>query len=439
MTWGQVAIWDVLQWLGPDDASLNQVVVRAVPEGRGLDDVAAALQHLVERHETLRTAFIETDGVLRQHIRSAVDLDVPVFAADDHAEAKELADRSAAELVGAPFDLASGKPLRCTVITVDAAPVYVVLAVTHMAVDGGSMRILTGELETVLRRKYDLLPARAQQPLDRAVYETSPEGATREVRTLRHWQRVAETGAPSTMSRLAVPADEDLEWATIDSLAMGEATRVLAQGGGVGPAIAVLGAIGQLFAEITGEDGPVIRSLTATRFKPHDRDYIGAFNQNALLRLPTEEDGVADYLSRAATAFLSSVRACEANPRKTEEALRNAAGERGFTPGSYCFFNDIATGRGPTAPEPGTPLPTAEQVAAAVAHTRAAELPYEGRQIDSKFFVFLQSLTPTVTLRLCKDRRFLPDVDAVGFLRRLEQLMISAAYAASWKEIRDAR
>jgi hypothetical protein len=267
----------------------------------------------------------------------------------------------------------------------------------------------------------------------------TPEGVSREQRTLRHWQRTAETGSAASMSRLPIPADEELDWAAIDSLAMGGATRVLAERSGAGPAVVVLGCIGRLLAELTGEDGPVIRSLAATRFKPHDRDYVGAFNQNALLRLPSEEDEIPDYLRRSATAFLTGLRTCEADPRKAEAVLGLAARQRGFVEGSYCFFNDIATGRGPTAPEPGTALPAAENLAAAVTHTRAAALPYAGRQIDSKFFVFLQGLTPTVAARLCKDRRFLPDVDAVGFLRRLERLMISAAHAASWKETRDAR
>lgn len=438
MTWGQVAIWDVLQWLGPDTASLNQAAVRAVPAGRDLDDVRDAFRHLIQRHESLRTGFTESGGELRQHVDASVELDVPVYLAEDAEQSAELAERVAAELAGEPFDLASRRPLRCAVIAVGTVPAHVVLTVSHMAVDGGSMRILTADLETVLRGEYEALPPRARQPLERAAYESSAEGVAREERTLRHWRRTGQAGAAATMSALPAPADEDLDWAEIDSLAMGEATRVLAERSGAGPAVVVLGCIGRLLADLAGEQSPVIRSLTATRFNPLDQDYVGAFNQNALLRLPTEEDGVADYLRRASTAFLAGLRACEADPRRAEAMLGLAAQDRGFTAGSYCFFNDIATGRGAVAPEPGTPLPAPEDIEAARAHTVARPLPYAGRQIDSKFFVFLRSLTPTVSVRLCKDRRFLSETDTVGFLRTLERLMVDAAHASSWKEVRDA-
>lgn len=431
MTWGQVAIWDVLRWLHPDTASLNQVAVRPVPDGRSVPDAVDALRLLVLRHESLRSTYTDTDGVLEQHVHRQARLDVPVHRAGSAAEADRTAERLAAELGGRAFAVGEELPVRAAVVGHGGTAHAVVLVIAHMAVDGGSFRIVLRDFDALLRAGAAAeLPPRAQQPLERRDFEESKAGLARSERTLAHWRRAVGTGSRATLEHLPAPRDADLAWASIDSRALGTAVQRVSARSGVGPSAVVLGSIGLLIARLTGEDHPLLRSLTATRFKPHDQELVGAFNQNALIRTDTSPGRFDDYLARVSTATLSALRTCEADPRQVEATVAEAARARGFTPGSYCFFNDIITGRGVTTAPPGELPPDADEIRAARADTELRQLPYAGRQMDSKFFVFLHDVRPRCVLRLCKDRRFLPGVDAAGFLARLENLLVSAATSA---------
>jgi hypothetical protein len=88
-------------------------------------------------------------------------------------------------------------------------------------------------------------------------------------------------------------------------------------------------------------------------------------------------------------------------------------------------LNDTATGR-TSEPHPAAVADPAK-IAAAAAGTRVVALPYQGQLKGSKFFVYLDSLRPSCVMRVCKDRRFIPDVSASEFFSSLEHLIVGAA------------
>jgi len=457
MTWGQIAMWDVLEWLNPDEASLNLAAVLPIPRGTAVPHVLEAVRQLVLRHESLHTAYFSIDGELTQCVKDEIELDVFVVETSSDEEVAELAHSAAIELANDAFDISSGVQLRVALTVRDGLARAIALVASHMAVDAGSFQIVQSELKTLLSPGggRDGLRKRSQQPVERAEFEASPAGAKLQDNALAFWRQTTSLASPSSISRLSVPADDQLAWASIESKAITLAAHDLAARYSVSPSAVILASLGLLIGDFTGEPGPVFRSLIATRFRSHDRQFVGAFNLNSIIHVATDSQLFADHVRRTAAATLKAFVRCEANPRRVEEVINDVASAREITPGSYCFFNDVATGRlsepvldavadpaavaaaaeGPgrssTAAEgPGRSSTAAEgpgRFSTAAKGTQIVTLPYQGRQLDSKFFVFLHSLYPTCVMRLCKDRRFIPDASPSDFFSSLENLIVRAA------------
>ncbi|MEU8587312.1 condensation domain-containing protein [Streptomyces sp. NPDC048664] len=112
---------------------------------RGPFDVAAfttALTSLVERHTILRTRYAEGDGEPYQEVLPAPRT-VPVPVVETGTEhAAGLLRRESAR----PFDLAVGEAVRALVLRHGPQDHTVLLTFHHIAVDGGSLETLAGEL-----------------------------------------------------------------------------------------------------------------------------------------------------------------------------------------------------------------------------------------------------------------------------------------------------
>ena len=427
MTWGQIAMWDVLAWLNPDEASLNLAAVLPVPRGTTVTHVLEAISQLVLRHESLHTAYFSIDGELTQCVRDEINLDVFVVETASDEEVAELARSAALQLAKDAFDISSGVQLRVALAVRAGHARAIALVASHMAVDAGSFQIVQNELKVLLSPSggRNGLPKRSQQPVERAEFEASPAGAKLQDRALDFWRQTTSLASPASISQLSIPADDQLVWASIESKALTLATHDLAARYSVSPSAVILASLGLLIGDFTGEPGPVFRSLISTRFRSHDREFVGAFNLNSIIHVATDSQLFADHVRRTAAATLKAFLRCEANPRRVEEVISDVASARGITPGSYCFFNDVATGRQSEPVRAAAEGPG--RFSTAAKGTQIVTLPYQGRQMDSKFFVFLHTLHPTCVMRLCKDHRFIPDVPPSEIFRSLENLIVEAA------------
>jgi amino acid adenylation domain-containing protein len=126
------------------------------------DALAYALRQVVQRHEVLRTSFVEDDGLVSQVVKP-VDawqlntLDAPV--GDDPGSLKAVIN----SLVSAPFDLERDYMLRATLIPLEKETHVLVAVIHHIASDGWSASILVKEVVELYtafeeKRTADLLP-----------------------------------------------------------------------------------------------------------------------------------------------------------------------------------------------------------------------------------------------------------------------------------------
>ncbi|MEE4496149.1 condensation domain-containing protein [Streptomyces sp. BE230] len=429
MTWGQRAIWEVIRWLPPDDDSLNQLGWASV-ESATVAQVCDMVRLLVERHESLRTTYAEHEGGLVQHVASSGEIEFLITElgpGDLPAAVAPLGERIRA---GA-FDNTAGLPVRAAIGLRAGVPAAVAIAASHVAVDGWSFQIVMDELRALLAAGPDGaagLHERSQQPVDRAGFEASEAGVRRERRTLEYWARQANAIPASMLATTSTPEQLDRDWAHIDSPALALAAHALAGRSGGNTATALLASTALLLASCLGEPEAALRVIVATRFKPEDEELVGAFNQNAIVRLQLADESAEQFLTRTARTALNAYRHTEACPVKMEEQLEAIARRRGITPGGYCFFNDIRfSAEERNVPAPAIdPLKLPAQLEEALARTRLTRPDSEERQSGAKFFLFLDGLRESCALTLCTDPRFLP-VSAGDFLQELEHLMVRAA------------
>ncbi len=420
LTWGQLAIWDVLHWLPADDTSLTLTGSVPVPPGAGMAAVREALRALVERHESLRTSYHDHEGEPWQTARDQGPLSVIVRESDgrDVAGAVRLATH---ELRSLPFDLAADLPLRVCVVTRHRSPAAVALAVCHMAVDAWSLEIVLEDLSALLAAPSPdaaALPEAGQQPLERGAYEQSKAGQARERQALDYWRARVEE-APSTMlESLPQPVRPNLGWARIESPALADAVGRIARRTNAKPSTVVLAAVARLLARQKGERNAALRLIVATRFRPETRRLVGAFNQNALFVVPVDDEPFDAFVTRAAKASYLAYAHSEYDPRKVESLVSDLVQRRGLEPDGYCFFNDM-TFREST--EPGE-APSPDPDATVVTEPDRDRFPK-----GATFFLYLMRLSGSAVLEICADRRFLAPGTVPGFLRDLADLAVAAA------------
>ncbi|WP_069162716.1 non-ribosomal peptide synthetase [Nocardia altamirensis] len=143
LSFAQRRLWFVHRLEGPSATFNIPLAVRL--HGVDVAVLTAAIGDVVARHESLRTVFVEADGVPAQRVIDADSVEVPVVVSDVDPAAL---DAAVTDAVRYGFDLLSEIPLRATVFRCGADDCVVVLLLHHIAGDGWSMTPLLRDLST---------------------------------------------------------------------------------------------------------------------------------------------------------------------------------------------------------------------------------------------------------------------------------------------------
>jgi amino acid adenylation domain-containing protein len=173
--------------------------------------LAASLNEVVARHETLRTSFVTASGQPVQSIAPHQRFEFPVIDLSglDHTEreVKRLARHEAQQ----PFDLSRGPLLRTALLRVSSTEHVLLLTMHHIVSDGWSMGVLVREVaalyEAFVVGKPSPLPSLPVQYADFAAWQRDwlQDGVLED--QLSYWRRQL-AGAPS---ELELPGDTALE------------------------------------------------------------------------------------------------------------------------------------------------------------------------------------------------------------------------------------
>jgi len=178
----------------------------------GEPDVAIlerSLSEVVRRHEVLRTVYRIVSGTLRQSVRPAAPVRIPVRDVSGHADPDAEAEKLAVAEARRPFDLSADPVIRPLLVRLATARYRLLLTLHHIACDGWSLHILENELSTCYRSWLSdgvtppELPPLQEQYTDFADWQTAQLAVPTVRAELDHWtKRLSDVPVPAT-----VPAD----------------------------------------------------------------------------------------------------------------------------------------------------------------------------------------------------------------------------------------
>ncbi|MDI1464727.1 amino acid adenylation domain-containing protein [Catellatospora sp. KI3] len=311
----QERLWFMEQFAPGTAAYTIQVVLRV---RGGLDPavLAAALNAVAARHESLRMRFGATaDGEPVLHLDDTVHLDLAVLDAQgaDPAAREEHVHEAVRARLAEPFDLAAGPLVRAALYRLDEGEHVLMLAVHHIVCDGWSVDVLVGELVAY----YDALAAGAPDPLppltaqygDFACWQRSRVADGGQARDVAFW-RERLTGVPPLDLPTDFPRPVEQTFAgaahgiTLDGALVGALQR-LAREHGATLYMTLLAAYAAVLARHARQDDFAIGSPQAGRTHPELEPLIGMFVNMLATRIDAAGDPTfAQLLARVREATL---------------------------------------------------------------------------------------------------------------------------------------
>ncbi|SHM86439.1 non-ribosomal peptide synthetase [Actinacidiphila paucisporea] len=186
LSFAQQRLWFIDQLEGPG-AGYNIPLVLELHGALDTAALRAALGHVVERHETLRTVFPERDGVPCQHVLPATEA-TPRLPVESVAPA--AVEPAVLDTVREPFDVVTDPPLRARLLRPAPDHHLLVLVLHHIAADGWSLAPLVRQLGDAYR---DFSAGREPRP---------PAGSALQYADYTLWQRtLLEDGGEHSVLR----------------------------------------------------------------------------------------------------------------------------------------------------------------------------------------------------------------------------------------------
>ncbi|MEU6413195.1 condensation domain-containing protein [Microbispora sp. NPDC046933] len=423
LTWGQQGIWRSTQWLDDGDPYFNLPWTLPVTGAAGVDAVLRAVGRLVERHETLRTAFVRdgegTGGDTVQRVSREGRLTVGVYEAA--AKPMSAAKALAAELAATGFDYAAELPIRCAVVCQGGRPRALALALSHLALDGWSLNMVAAEWPRLVAGED--LPAPDWQPLDQAAFERSdpPPGG----QALRHW-RTGLASAPRSMFDLPAREPEEPRFVRhgMDSPAAAVAAEALAARHGVTTSAVLTVASAALLGAVTGHRTAALQLIVSNRHHPRSGGMAGPAAQDGLCVIDLGDGTFADALGPGHRRTMATYRNGHYDPALVLDAWHAEAWDRGADIDLDAFFNDVRqAGRWQGLPpvDPGD----AAALAALRGRTRTFFVGAYSK-VKAKIFFATGPAVSTCEFYVLVDTAFLPGDVARRMLTGLEELLVRA-------------
>ncbi|MGC4775122.1 condensation domain-containing protein [Micromonospora chalcea] len=192
LTFSQSRIWFLEQFAAHTSAYVISTAMRVHGDFRA-DLFARACAEVVRRHESLRTVFFERDGRPYQQVRAELPPDVRVEDVPGVTPGEVDAElrRREEELIGRPFDLAAGSPVRVRLLRFGPQVTGVLLNLHHLVSDRWSMGVLLRELidcyRALLTGGPHGLPELPVQYADFALWQQEPDAQQAWAADLAYW------------------------------------------------------------------------------------------------------------------------------------------------------------------------------------------------------------------------------------------------------------
>ena len=315
----QEMLW-VYEQMNPGTDAYHIPMARRV---RGRLDAAIleqALLSVVERHEALRTKFVELEGEPKQVI-----VDAPHVQIERHdlrawpSEPREAEGaRLLREATARPIDLAAGTFPRVVLVQMADDEALLLVVVHHIVFDGASVSILFRDLaqayEMARKERPAKLPPLPIQFADFTTWSTRTYDAARMQPALKYWRDAlkgipAGVDLPTDLPRLSQPKAAGARFATTLSGSTLDAVRGLAAANGATPFMVLIAGFQTLLHRYSGQEDIGVGTPIAGRTLVQTQDLIGYFANTLVLRASFE--GAPTFRALLGQVRTGTVRAYE--------------------------------------------------------------------------------------------------------------------------------
>ncbi|WP_395611254.1 non-ribosomal peptide synthetase [Pseudomonas sp. B22129] len=259
------------------------------------DAVRASFQHLVQRHEALRTRFYERDGQAFQRIDAKAAFDLQVIDLSDlpAAEREARAQQIREDEARTQFDLEKGPLLWVTLVRLDDEDHQLLVTLHHIIADGWSLNILIDEFSRLYAAATQgqtlELPPLALQYADYGSWQRQWLAEGEGQRQLAYWKAQLGEEHPSLSLATDHPRSaQHLHSASRHSVRLNTrlsaAIRQTAQANESTPFMLLLAAFQSLLHRYSGQRDIRIGVPNANRPRQETQGLIGFFINTLVLR-----------------------------------------------------------------------------------------------------------------------------------------------------------
>lgn len=320
MSYGQRGVWFHDRVKGGRGTEYIMSQAQRLRGELDLSALRSALQTIVDRHEMLRTRFVERDGEPVQVIEPELRIEIPVedLTALSEAQRQERYLEVMQREGRMPFDLERGPVLRLKLLKLGECEHVLLRTIHHIASDGWSQAVFNREF-TILYEAYrngeeNPLPPLPVQYADFALWQRRwLSGVTLE-KGLGYWKKqLAGIGErrelPADYARPAIPTFAGGVHQLILTEEQTSALKRASQGNQATLYMTLLATLGILLARYTGQDDVVVGSPVANRHDSKLEDLIGFFVNTMVLRMRVRpEMTFQDLLAEVRRTMLDAYR-----------------------------------------------------------------------------------------------------------------------------------
>ncbi|WP_431874347.1 amino acid adenylation domain-containing protein [Micromonospora marina] len=316
LSYAQESLWLLHEMARPDEPAYNESVAFAIDGQLDPDALRHSVHATIQRHESLRTAFVDTAVGPRAEIRESApdNLTFVDLREEQDDTARARADELMARHHRSPFDLGAAPLLRTMLVALPGDAWILVLTAHHIVIDDWSIRLILNEIAENYRTLVTIgrLPERsvsgaafrqfvaASRELDGTEGQAEKIGRWRQ--SLLHRPEVL--GMPLDRPRPAAQTFRgDSVTLTVGRAAVEPLLRECARTCRSTPFSVFLAAYAVLLQRYTRQDGFVIGTTVLNRPSDADLEQVGCYvNTLPLFVAVNPEDTFRTVLGAAQTA-----------------------------------------------------------------------------------------------------------------------------------------
>ncbi|MEP7233019.1 MAG: amino acid adenylation domain-containing protein, partial [Ginsengibacter sp.] len=290
LSFSQERLWFIDQMEGSVQYHINAVLrLNGILNQEALEK---SLQYIVNRHEVLRTVFLEEDGRSYQQIKEKDLWQLDIADGAKYKESDAGLQSYIQQLVKKPFNLSKDFMLRATLLNISGGEHLLVVTMHHIASDGWSMGIMVKEVASVYNSISDgtaigLIPFKIQYA-DYSIWQRNYLQGELLENKLSYWKNkltgVTNLELPTDYQRPSVLNTKGAVKKFVLDKTFGEQLHSLSQDQGTTIFMTLLAGFKVLLHRYSGQEDICVGSPIANRTQQEVEGLIGFFVNTLSLR-----------------------------------------------------------------------------------------------------------------------------------------------------------